>query len=111
MHEWLATGGGSADASVDVGEAVRARLRAVHFDTHEHTHGGPCVDGGDDDDNDDDRFAAEETRSRFTDYSLSSSIMPRSEALQTLDDRFERLMEEYDDEKVQLLKLVWRMEP
>lgn len=38
-----------------------------------------------------------ETKSQFTNYSMSSSILPRSEVLQTLDERFEKLFEEYND--------------
>lgn len=36
-------------------------------------------------------FADEETRSRFTDYSMTSSVMRRNEQLTLLDDRFEKV--------------------
>ena len=36
-------------------------------------------------------FEDEETRSRFTKYSMSSSVIPRSENLALLDDRFEKV--------------------
>lgn len=39
----------------------------------------------------------EETKSRFTNYSLSSSVIRRNEGLTLLDDRFEKIYEEYDD--------------
>jgi len=39
-------------------------------------------------------------RSRFTEYSMSSSILPRSEVLQTHDSRFEKLFEQYDDDQI-----------
>lgn len=39
----------------------------------------------------------EETRSRFTEYSMTSSVVPRSEALTLVDDRFEKLYEDYDE--------------
>lgn len=42
-------------------------------------------------------FMQEETRSRFTEYSMSSSVIRRNEQLTLLDDRFE---------KVRLLKSV-----
>jgi len=42
----------------------------------------------------------EETRSRFTEYSMSSSVVPRSEALTLVDDRFEKLYEAYDEDAV-----------
>lgn len=36
-------------------------------------------------------FMDEETKSRFTEYSLSSSVMRRNEQLTLLDDRFEKV--------------------
>ena len=36
-------------------------------------------------------FKDEETRSRFTDYSMSSSIIKRNQQLTLLDDKFERV--------------------
>ena len=36
-------------------------------------------------------FGKEETKSRFTEYSMSSSVVKRSEQLVTLDDRFEEV--------------------
>lgn len=36
-------------------------------------------------------FMNEETKSRFTEYSLSSSVMRRNEQLTLLDDRFEKV--------------------
>lgn len=36
-------------------------------------------------------FMNEETRSRFTEYSLTSSVMRRNEQLTLLDDRFEKV--------------------
>lgn len=49
------------------------------------------LDSYDGDNNDD------ETKSRFTSYSLSSSVMRRTDGLTLLDDRFEKIYEEYDD--------------
>ncbi|XP_045159962.1 protein LTV1 homolog [Mercenaria mercenaria] len=45
-------------------------------------------------------FMDEETKSRFTNYSMSSSVIRRNEGLTLLDDRFEKLYEEYDDAEV-----------
>lgn len=45
-------------------------------------------------------FEAEETRSRFTHYSLTSSVMRRSDGLKQVDAVFEKLYEQYDDEEV-----------
>ena len=39
-------------------------------------------------------FGEEETRSRFTSYSMSSSVMTRSAGLTLLDDRFEKVGDE-----------------
>lgn len=36
-------------------------------------------------------FMEEETKSYFTNYSMSSSVLPRSEALVDLDDQFEKV--------------------
>ena len=44
-------------------------------------------------------FANEETKSRFTEYSMSSSVVPRSEQLANLDDQFEEFFDKYDEEK------------
>lgn len=42
-------------------------------------------------------FDREETKSRFTEYSMSSSVIRRNEQLSLLDDRFEKFYEQYDD--------------
>jgi len=44
--------------------------------------------------------SGDETKSRFTDYSMTSSVIRRTQGLKILDDRFERIMEEYDEEEV-----------
>merc|ERR1719466_607231 len=44
--------------------------------------------------------SADETKSRFTDYSMTSSVIRRTQGLKTLDDRFERIMEEYDEDEI-----------
>lgn len=43
------------------------------------------------DDEGEEEWPKEETRSRFTEYSMSSSVIPRSEGLQHLDARFEKV--------------------
>lgn len=48
----------------------------------------------------DHQFMDEETKSRFTNYSMSSSIIRRSEGLTLLDDRFEKVFEGYDDSEI-----------
>lgn len=46
------------------------------------------------------KFDDEETKSRFTEYSMSSSVIRRNEQLTLLDDRFEKLFVDYDDPEV-----------
>lgn len=50
-------------------------------------------------------FENEETRSRFTAYSMSSSVVTRNDQLRLVDDKFEEFMAEYDDENVGGLEL------
>lgn len=45
-------------------------------------------------------FSDEETKSRFTEYSLTSSVMRRNEQLSLLDDRFEKFYEQFDDDEI-----------
>lgn len=42
----------------------------------------------------------EETRSRFTEYSMTSSVIARNKGLKLLDDEFEKLYEKYDEEEM-----------
>lgn len=45
-------------------------------------------------------FRDEETKSRFTEYSMSSSVIKRNEELTFLDDRFEKMYEQYDENEI-----------
>lgn len=45
-------------------------------------------------------FDKEETRSRFTEYSMSSSVMRRNEQLELLDNCFEKFYENYDEPEI-----------
>ncbi|KAJ8925295.1 hypothetical protein NQ315_009124 [Exocentrus adspersus] len=45
-------------------------------------------------------FDDEETKSKFTNYSMSSSVIRRNEQLTLLDRRFEKAFEEYDGNKI-----------
>lgn len=49
-------------------------------------------------------FDREETKSRFTEYSMSSSVIRRNEQLSLLDDRFEKFYEQYDDPELGALE-------
>nr|CAG4634884.1 EOG090X08PQ [Alona affinis] len=42
----------------------------------------------------------DDTKSRFTEYSMTSSVIRRNAQLSLLDDRFEQLMAQYDDEEM-----------
>lgn len=46
------------------------------------------------------QFDGEETKSRFTEYSMSSSVIRRNEQLSLLDDRFEKFFENYDEPEI-----------
>ncbi|KAL2724217.1 caldesmon [Vespula squamosa] len=45
-------------------------------------------------------FKDEETKSRFTEYSMSSSVMRRNEQLTLLDEKFEKMYTVYDDNEI-----------
>ncbi|XP_077380108.1 protein LTV1 homolog [Festucalex cinctus] len=45
-------------------------------------------------------FDEEETRTRFTEYSMTSSVMRRNEQLTLLDERFEKFYEQFDDDEI-----------
>lgn len=45
-------------------------------------------------------FWEEETKSRFTEYSMTSSVMRRNEQLTLHDERFEKFYEQYDDVEI-----------
>ncbi|KAF7267305.1 hypothetical protein GWI33_019455 [Rhynchophorus ferrugineus] len=45
-------------------------------------------------------FNNEETKSRFTNYSMTSSVIRRNDQLTLLDDRFEKMYADYDDNEI-----------
>lgn len=45
-------------------------------------------------------FGEEETKSRFTNYSMSSSVIRRNDQLTLLDGRFEKMFADYDDSEI-----------
>ncbi|XP_034949649.1 protein LTV1 homolog [Chelonus insularis] len=49
-------------------------------------------------------FRDEETKSRFTEYSMSSSVIKRNEQLTLLDDKFEKMYAAYDEEEIGALE-------
>jgi len=50
-------------------------------------------------------FSEEETKSKFTSYSMSSSVIRRNEQLTQLDDQFEKFMDQYDEDEVGALEM------
>lgn len=46
-----------------------------------------------------------ETKSRFSEYSMTSSVLKRSENLKNLDDHFEKLYAQYDDDQIGSLEM------
>ena len=79
---------------------------AEYYDDGEYESGDEYSDRGFDSDDlgsdngSYDRFGHEETKSRFTNYSMTSSVIRRAQGLQLLDDQFEKIMEEYDDDQI-----------
>ncbi|XP_074657652.1 protein LTV1 homolog [Tubulanus polymorphus] len=49
-------------------------------------------------------YDSEDTKTRFTNYSVTSSAMGRNDGLALLDDRFEVLFEQYDDAEIGALE-------
>ncbi|XP_048345291.1 protein LTV1 homolog [Sphaerodactylus townsendi] len=45
-------------------------------------------------------FMQEETKSRFTEYSMTSAVIKRNEQLTLLDERFEKFFEQFDDDEI-----------
>jgi len=41
-----------------------------------------------------------ETRSRMTNYSMTSSVLARNKGLQVLDERFDKVLEDYEDQEI-----------
>ena len=62
------------------------------YDSDEALDDVPSLEGGFS------NFSDEETKSKFTQYSMSSSVIRRNEQLSTLDDQFEKFfVDQYDE--------------
>ena len=61
-------------------------------------------DDGDDDDDEDKSLREFETKSKFSNYSMTSSVIRRNEGLRLLDDKFEKIFAEYDDDQIGALE-------
>ena len=72
------------------------------FTKWHHNSSGPVLEDIGLDQFDDDRvsFAEKSQKSRFTEYSMTSSVVPRSEYQTDIDDHFETMYGEYDDLEV-----------
>lgn len=105
----LAMGGEGMDGDYDEDEDGEYSDIDSDFDGDSN---GPLSDGDDADENGDrlaplrqrrhrfSQFDGEETKSRFTEYSMSSSVIRRNEQLTLLDDRFEKFYENYDEPEI-----------
>lgn len=107
----LASGGIDCIEDLGAGDEELSTRRFYFTDRRDDDDEGMMFDDSDDSDDDDDdegrdilldmKLAKEETRSKFTSYSLSSSVMTRTGGLKTLDDQFEQMFErEYDDKDI-----------
>jgi len=64
------------------------------YDSDEALDDVPSLDGGFS------NFSDEETKSKFTTYSMSSSVIRRNDQLTLLDDKFDKFFDDYDEENV-----------
>ncbi|KAF2883384.1 hypothetical protein ILUMI_22797 [Ignelater luminosus] len=71
-----------------------------HSDVSSESYGSEAMDEVGSLDGSQYTFRDEETKSRFTEYSMSSSVMRRNEQLTLLDDRFEQIYSGYDDSEI-----------
>jgi len=90
------------DDEVDDGERERGFGGDSDADWETDSDSGSCMGGRSDDEDFDEipelqPFDDEETKTRFTNYSMSSSIIRRNKELSLLDDKFERFMDQYGD--------------
>lgn len=68
------------------------------YDSDEALDDVPSLDGGFS------NFSDEETKSKFTSYSMSSSVIRRNDQLSLLDDKFEKFFDDYDEENLGALE-------
>jgi len=97
--------GGGGGVTLTTGEEVgdlKARIEEM-----KRSMAKEATNVGRDDDDDDDFGSGfgdfddlEETKSRFTEYSMTSSVIRRNDQLTLLDDRFENLYKQYDDDQI-----------
>jgi len=78
-------------ANAPIGDENHETIQKDGYDSDDHMNGSFEEECG---------SMHEDMKSRFTEYSLSSSVIPRSEGLQQLDARFEKIYEQYDDSEV-----------
>lgn len=100
-EEWVTTDE-EDDDDVDIhqGKQLSAFKSALQQKTQENRTGGYDSDdlNSESDDFDGyDSFDEGAKTAKFTEYSMTSSVCPRSEALTLVDDRFEHMMVEYDE--------------
>ncbi|KAF6208339.1 hypothetical protein GE061_016793 [Apolygus lucorum] len=98
------------DNQLDDDFMIQANGGVLQMDDGEFDSDGEYEDydeEDDDDDNSDDSnermdelMDLEETKTRFTEYSMTSSVIRRNEQLTLLDDKFDKMFAEYDDNEV-----------
>ncbi|CAD7012308.1 unnamed protein product [Ceratitis capitata] len=106
----MAEGDDDDDDEYEDDDSEEEGLSDVDEENEEKDFDSDDLNGSDDDEEDDEelmdrlgpllrdrRFNDEETKSRFTEYSMSSSVIRRNEQLTLLDDRFEHFYATYDD--------------
>ncbi|KAI5696634.1 hypothetical protein M8J76_009604 [Diaphorina citri] len=101
----LANGNGGGDFEGDMYEDTTV-MDNDNSDDYEDMSSDFDEDGDDFNENDErlKMFSKEETKSRFTEYSMSSSVIRRNENLSYLDDTFEQMFAKYDDTEIGALE-------
>merc|ERR1712025_844947 len=64
------------------------------YDSDEALDDVPSLEGGFS------NFSDEETKSKFTSYSMSSSVIRRNDGLTLLDEKFDKFFDDYDEDNV-----------
>ncbi|XP_003706194.1 LTV1 ribosome biogenesis factor [Megachile rotundata] len=77
------------DFQKDEDDAASDSSSEGHMELSEHSFDGSLY-----------TFKEEETKSRFTEYSMTSSVMKRNDQLTLLDDKFEKMYAAYDNTEI-----------
>ncbi|XP_049789634.1 protein LTV1 homolog isoform X1 [Schistocerca nitens] len=98
------------DNFVELANAVDSNEEDKEYDSDDTASTGDSLEETEEEEDENDEicslpgseftFAEEETKSRFTNYSMSSSVIRRNEQLTLLDGRFEKMFADYDDSEI-----------